>query len=266
MQRKTVLFHNKLVYYNISGSGEAILIIHGFGANAQIWENVLPMLDADYLYIVPELPGSGFSEVVSPVSIHYMAELMQVILFAEQKNACVILGHSMGGYIALQFAEMFPDIVQGIGLIHSHAYADDEAKKISRYKSAEFIERNGSSIFLDEFVPKMFAESTSKDVVNYHRKLIDNTPTEGLAADLQAMATRQDKSNLLSRFQKPVLFMMGAKDTIMPLEFLLKQAPLPKIAQVEILNNSGHMSMIEQPEACAAAINSFIDFCKTKNQ
>lgn len=248
-------------YYSLHGKGKCLILIHGYGAAGYIWDSIIPLIDKQWCVLIPELPGSGVSHVQPNASIEDFADILHVILQKENILQCVIIGHSMGGYIAMQFAKKYESMLLGIGLLHSHVFADDAEKKASRNKSAEFIIQHGAEIYLKEFTPKLFSKNSDRKFIETHLQRIASTPVNGLTTHLKAMANREDTSDVLRNLNIPVFFGIGEEDAIMPKEVLLKQTSIAAVSQVDLFNNSGHMSMLEQPEELAKAINTFLNFC-----
>ena len=133
MQKK---FHYKKtqIVYKTSGEGLPVILLHGFGEDATIWDKQVSYLKDHCQLITPDLPGSGLSsfddaDAENSDSIEYYADMIEALLKYEDINSCILLGHSMGGYITLAFAEKYPEKLRGFGLIHSTAFADTEEKK-----------------------------------------------------------------------------------------------------------------------------------------
>jgi len=120
------------LYYQISGVGPSVLLLHGFPATGSLWSEVIPFLAVDFQVIVPDIPGAGNStfSINDTLSMQILAKGIHNILIREQISEVIIAGHSMGGYIALAFADMYPSMVKGISLVHSTAYSDSDEKKI----------------------------------------------------------------------------------------------------------------------------------------
>ena len=135
------------------GKGKPVVLIHGFGEDGNIWDKQVAFLKDHFRLIIPDLPGSGRSALIPDMSIEGMAEAMHSMLMNEGISACVVLGHSMGGYLTLAMAEKYPDLFRSFGLIHSSAFADSEEKKAARSKSIEFIKNNGANEFLRTAIP-----------------------------------------------------------------------------------------------------------------
>ena len=141
------------VAYRKIGNGPAVILVHGFGEDGNIWKNQEEILSEKYTLILPDIPGSGgqsdlLSEKDHPVQISDYAESIKEIIDEEKLESFILIGHSMGGYIALAFAEKYPGILKALGLFHSSAFADSEEKKATRTKAIEFIHEHGSEAFL----------------------------------------------------------------------------------------------------------------------
>ena len=177
------------------------------------------------------------------------------------KNLFTLIGHSMGGYITLAFAEKYPELLNAFGLFHSTAYADDDAKKETRRKGIEFIKNNGASAFLKTTTPNLFSEKTKKENPELVEKLIDQSKdfsSESLIQYYEAMIQRPDRTSVLKSFQQPILFIIGKHDTAVPLQSSLEQCYLPSISHIHILQNSGHMGMWEEKDKATEILLNFL--------
>lgn len=249
------------IKYIKKGSGSPVMLIHGFGEDSRIWENQVPVLSENHLLIIPDIPGSGNSPMMVNGSIENYARTLKELCDKEQISELVLIGHSMGGYISLAFADLFPEIIKAFCLFHSSAYADDEEKIATRRKGMEFIRKNGSAKFLEQATPNLFSEATRKKKPGLVRETIDryaNFSEESLVQYYEAMIERPDRTHVLKTFNKPVLIIAGKYDTAVPLEKCLEQAHLGSFSYIHICNNSGHMGMLEEPRDCNDALSKFL--------
>ncbi|HVG15945.1 MAG TPA: alpha/beta hydrolase, partial [Chitinophagaceae bacterium] len=251
---QTINYRDKKLSYATSGKGMAVVLLHGFGEDATIWNQQVACLEGHYRLIIPHLPGSGSSEMVEDMSLEGIAESIHHILQQEEIKECVMIGHSMGGYIALAFAEKFPELLIGLGLFHSSAYPDSEEKKQTRKRGIEFILANGAQPFLEEATPKLYSEYSKKNqprIIDKHLEVSGSFSNEALVAYYESMMNRPDRTEVLKQNKIPILFVLGRSDTAVPLEDGLQQAHLPLISYIHILENSGHMGMVEEvDESC----------------
>ncbi|MBL0144831.1 MAG: alpha/beta hydrolase [Chitinophagaceae bacterium] len=250
-------YNSSIINYQVIGTGKPILLIHGFGEDATIWQNQIEHLKDKYQLIIPHLPGSGNSDLIDDMSIDGMAYCMKELLtFVIQKNpieeVCV-LGHSMGGYITLALAEKYPEMFSAFGLIHSSAFADNEEKKAARLKSIEFINQLGSYEFLKSTTPNLFLNKQHPQI-NALVEQGEKFSPQALIAYYHAMITRPDRTKVLKTFTKPVLFVIGEHDMAIPFAQSMQQCHLPKQPHIHILRNSAHMGMWEE----AAKVNTIL--------
>ncbi len=247
--------------YEVLGEGETLVLLHGFGEDRTVWDGVADTLQKNYKLIIPDLPGSGGSTILKKdrVLMIDFAHCLKAILDKEKIKKCTVIGHSMGGYITLAFAEKYPTSLNAFGLFSSTAIADSEEKKETRSKAISFIKENGSEAFLKTALPNQFAD------VKKSKKLIDNLlekgkhfETRALTQYYRAMIARPDRSNVLKRSAVPVLFILGESDNLIPLADAMKLTTLPQQCQVHVLKNSGHMGMLEEPKEAIKILNKFL--------
>jgi pimeloyl-ACP methyl ester carboxylesterase len=260
---KNIIYEKANINYSIYGIGKAVVLIHGFAEDSSIWNAQIEFLQNDFLLIVPDIPGSGKSDLIQKqhVQISDYAEIIKYILDQEKITTCTMLGHSMGGYITLAFAEKYSERLTALGLIHSSAYADDEAKIETRKKAITFIQQNGSQAFLKTAIPNLFydVEKSKKDIAILIEKGNNFSP-QALIQYYEAMIGRPDRTNVLKTFSKPILFIIGEHDKAVQFAHSLQQTHLPSIAYIHILRNSAHMSMREETENVNKTLAGFLQY------
>jgi pimeloyl-ACP methyl ester carboxylesterase len=252
------------LYYREEGSGLPVVLLHGFAEDGAIWNNQVDYLRAYCRVIIPDLPGSGQSPAhPSGEGVEELAGSVATLLDQLAIQQCILIGHSMGGYIALAFAEKYPDRLTALGLFHSTAYADNEEKKAGRRKSIEFIRNNGSAAFIRQSIPNLFSAYTRE----YHPDLIDGITgrysgfsADSLIAYYEAMIARPDRTAVLRQFAGPVLFIIGQADAVIPMEQVLQQCHLPAVSHIHIIENAGHQGMLEAPDRSNTILHSFLNF------
>ncbi len=247
--------------YTVHGTGSPLLLLHGFPLDGSIWDKVVPELANDYMVIVPDMPGSGESTFAGEeLSVEEMAEGVKLILDNEGINSAIIAGHSMGGYVALAFAELYPGQMKGLGLIHSFAKADTEEKKEQRRKSIELFKKGGKEAFIRQMIPVLFSPASKSRCSEEIKVLTDRallTENKSLIAFYNAMINRPDRIAILKNSEVPVLWVIGADDTIASPENLIQQTSLANVNFVYTCNGCGHMSMIESPKELTGYLISF---------
>lgn len=259
--RKEIRFGHKKLSYAIEGQGAPVVLVHGFAEDSEVWKYQRQELSRHYRLIIPDLPGAGASELTDAFSMELGADYIRQVLEQERIERTILIGHSMGGYITLAFAEKYAGMLQGFGLFHSTARPDSEEKKTTRQRSIEFIGANGSYEFLKQSIPNLFSPESRislggeiKEMIEHYRDFNPHT----LIACQRAMMQRPDRTQVLATFDKPVLFIIGKHDTAVPYEQGLKQSHLPHISYIHILEHAGHMGMWEEKEKANNALLSFL--------
>lgn len=263
MHSKEINYQNKRLHYKIGGSGTPVVLLHGFAEDHQTWKYQFHELKKDFKIIAPDLPGSGVSEALDTenLSIEDLAKAIDAIIEVENIQQFILIGHSMGGYVTLAYEHLYPKKTKGIGLFHATCYADSEIKIQNRKKSIEFIKNNGSDAFLKAIIPDLYFNN-SKVFINIenHLSIANNISSTILIQYYQAMISRHNHEQLIRKINKPVLFIGGRNDKLIPVEQTIKESCLPDCASVTILKNSGHMGMIEEHQKSNEILNQFIHF------
>jgi pimeloyl-ACP methyl ester carboxylesterase len=261
MDNKTLVFEGSVVCYKIFGSGRPVVLLHGFGEDGTVWDEQVSFLKGSFQLIVPDLPGSGESEILKKenIQISDYAEVIKEILSAENITTAVMIGHSMGGYISLAFAKKYPEQLSALGLFHSGAYADDVEKIATRKKGIQFIEANGSRAFLKTSIPGLFYDTEkSKSPLNVLIEKGSRFLPAALIQYYHAMIARPDTTELLKEFSKPVLFIIGEHDGAIPFAHSLQQSHIPAHSHIHILRNSAHMGMWEETGKANTILAQFL--------
>ncbi len=258
---KSINFNNSNIQYAIHGAGTPVMLIHGFGEDSSIWNEQIAFLKNDFQLIVPDLPGSGASAILRQenAGISDYAEVIAAILAEEKISSITMIGHSMGGYISLAFAEKYPEQLNALGLFHSGAYADDEEKKETRKKAIAFIEQNGSYAFLKTSTSGLLfdPEKSKADIDQLIGKGNAFSP-EALIQFYRAMIARPDRTSVLKTFPRPVLLIIGEYDKAIPFKHSMQQSHLPAISHIHILRSSAHMGMLEETAKANKILAEFL--------
>lgn len=259
--------HNNVnISYTTFGDGLTVVLLHGLPLDGAIWNKQIDFLKRHCRLIVPDIPGSGKSyfekDTPEATTIEFYASCVHALLEHERVNDCIMLGHSMGGYITLAFAERYPEMLKGFGLIHSTAFADSAEKKQNRLRAIAMIEEYGSYAFIKNTTPNLFGsrfKTQHPEMINALIEKGQNLPNKVLQDYYRAMITRPDRTKVLKNSKVPVLFIMGTEDTAAPLGDVMTQVHLPRIAYVQILKQTGHMGMWESPEDMNRTLLNFIE-------
>jgi pimeloyl-ACP methyl ester carboxylesterase len=227
-----------------------------------MWKTLIPILNNKYKILVIDLPGHGKSSDLDTIdTIENIAEILFLVLSTERINKTVLVGHSLGGYVALEMAKIEPDKITAIVLLHSTAMADSDIKKKERDRVIKVLEMN-AGVFIREAIPNLFAESTrdkfKKEIDDLTKLALENN-SRGLISTTRAMRDRDNKLNWIKNNSIPVHFIIGAKDPIIPMEMYTSQIFIHKNVSHYIAENAGHMGLIESPEEISKNIYEFIE-------
>lgn len=239
--------------YERLGRGAPLVLIHGFPLDHSIWNEVTPLLSSDFDLILPDLRGFGESDAVD--TAYTMADLaddIAALLDHLGLESAFLAGHSMGGYVALAFADAYPQRVRGLALIASQAAADPPERKTGRYAQAQQIAENG----IGEIVAGMPVKlSADERVQKFVHDLMRKQKPAGYIGSLKAMAERANTLSVLEKGSFPVLVVHGGADGLIPLQTEI-QVKVPRARTVE-LPGVGHMPMMESPQEVANALKSW---------
>ena len=241
---------------------KVVVLIHGYLENMLVWEEFVPLLYKELRVITLDIPGHGISEVKGEIhSMDYLADTLALALDKLGIASATVVGHSMGGYMALAFAERHPERLDGLVLLHSTPYADSEEKRKNRQREISLI-KSGKKELLAHTAPEAgFAVENRKRFrteIEDLQQTIYLTEDAGIVALLNGMIERKAQSEMLHALGKPILFVLGRKDGYIVAEVVEKMVAEHPEAKVVWLENSGHMGFIEEPQACAKALLEFV--------
>lgn len=259
MQKTTL--RKKTVAYSEEGNGKVIVFLHGFTESSAIWKNYSRQLSAMYRVICIDLPGHGKSSRIGNVhTMEMMAEAVYGTLKKAGVSKCVMIGHSMGGYVTLAFARKYPSMLKGFGLFHSHCYADSPQDARNRELTIELVNMDKLG-FVAQFIPGLFPVQVQKKFASEITKLTQKAARmekESVIAALEGMKIRSDHTAFLKETTLPVLFILGLLDPKAPVDRFWEMISLPEKSHVLLLKTCGHMGFIEAPDECLGAIRGFV--------
>jgi pimeloyl-ACP methyl ester carboxylesterase len=264
--KKAIQYKNKLLTYFVHGEGTPVILLHGFAETNTVWKNQANDLPVGFKFIIPDIPGSGASELFEingeHLTIDALAESIHSILVSENIERCILLGHSLGGYVTLAFAEKYPGKLKAFGLVNSTAFPDSKERKQIRLRGIEMMQSYGGYAFVKATTPNLFSGSFKEknpQVVDELTEEGKNFETKNLQEYAYAAMGRKDKTEVLKKSNVPVLFVIGTEDVAAPLKDLLKQVHLPEVSYIHILKDTGHMSMLETPEKLNRILKNFVN-------
>lgn len=250
------------LHYSETGRGLPVVLLHGFPLNGGLWRAQQKSLSDRYRVLTPDLRGHGASP--APPGVYEMATLardMLALLDSLQIEKAAILGHSMGGYAALAAWNLAPERFLALGLITSHAWADTDEGRQGRLMLAQKVAAEGSQAAASAMMPRLFAPGRAEGdpVVEQVRQMILETSRAAIIGSLNGMAVRPDMAALLKTISVPVLILAGEIDQIIPRSRSEEMAALLPNRTMAVIENAGHLPMLEQPAATTAAIRSFLE-------
>lgn len=247
--------------YRELGTGPVVILLHGFPMNQQVWAEFGEKLSESLQVVTVDLPGFGKSPAL-PRGFTLEDVSGEMLSFIRERKypRPVVVGHSLGGYVGLAMAESGQDLLGGLCLFHSTAVEDSEEKKQSRNKTLEFIARQGVQAFTSNFVGQLYADPQHSSITKV-KNIAVQSREETVTGYTLAMRDRKDRRQVLRSFHKPILFLAGEKDQVIPASSILEQASLNEQAHAVILPDVAHMGMFESETTSLRHIADFVRNC-----
>ena len=244
------------LFYERRGHGTPLVLIHGYPLDHTIWGLIVPLLENDFELILPDLRGFGESGLSgNDYRLTDLAADMVAVLDDLKIEKAAIVGHSMGGYLALAFAHAYPKRMSGLGLVSSQALADPPDRKAARYQEAEHALVHGVKDIADSISVKLTGNIPLQASL---KELILRQRPEGLAGALRAMAERPDSTPFLREFDFPVVIIHGLADGMIPIERARAVRAAVKTGTLTEIEGAGHMPMMEAPVQTAEALKTLL--------
>lgn len=258
-------YKNLNLHYSDQGSGEPLVLLHGFLEEKGMWKDVAAAFEKTHRVICMDLLGHGKTENLGYIhSMETQAEMLKFLLDDLGIEKCYLIGHSMGGYVALAFADLYRNSVMGVCLMNSTAMADDAEKKINRDRGIVAVKQNHKT-FMRIAIPGLFSEenqSIFSDEIEEITKEALNMSQQGIIASLEGMKIREDRSHLLDQNDFPILMIIGEKDPALDFNSLIEQAKKGRVQSV--IFEDGHMSHIENKNELIEVLSKWLSPRTTK--
>jgi pimeloyl-ACP methyl ester carboxylesterase len=244
------------------GKGDAIVLIHGFPLTREIWDQQAAELSKRSLVIRPDLRGMGRSSVPDgPYLMETLAGDVAAVLDAMGIERAALVGHSLGGYVAMAFCRMYTERVTKLALVCSRLAADSQEMAKNRAELADRTERDGRiDPIVDAYLPRLFASETLQNrapAVDRAREIASRIDPRGGAAMLRGMAQRVDSYDIAEELSMPVLIVAGGGDQVVPPAEAEEMRRAFPYAALKTLGRSGHLPMLEEPGALAEILCEF---------
>ncbi len=241
-----------------AGSGDAIVLLHGFPFTHKLWENQIGALARRHFVIAPDLRGAGDSSVTpGPYLMEMLAgDVAAVLDELGVANACIV-GHSLGGYIALAFFRMFAERVSKLALVCTTFESDSTPRAQERYELAESAENQGMTAVIDAYLPKLLAAECDAGVREKAMSIMMHNDPKGAAEMLRGMAQRVASDDLIEELKIPVLLVAGGRDLLAPVAQARAVAHQLPSGALAVCERSAHLPMLEEAEVLAAILREF---------
>lgn len=248
------------LYYEASGQGPPLMFVHGFPLSGRMWQPTVERISAAYRCIVPDLRGHDRSSATPTADMARYADDLAAVLDADgERRPVVLVGLSMGGYIAFEFFRRHRQRISALVLADTRAGADTQEARTKREETAQAVEKGGSRVVADAMVDKLFAPGAAASLRNEWHEIMSRTQPMGVAAALRAMAARPDSTPTLSKIDCPVLIVVGEHDTITPPDVHREMHAAITGSRLESIADAGHLSPLEKPDRFAAALTAFLN-------
>ncbi|MGI9530820.1 alpha/beta fold hydrolase [Lutimonas sp.] len=254
-----LLYKNANIHYSDQGKGPVLLFLHGFLEDLTMWNNIVKSFHNSHRTLSVDLLGHGNTDSIGYIhSMEDQARMLKFLLEELKILHCVVIGHSMGGYIALAFADLFPEMMRGLCLMNSTSYEDSEEKKHNRDRGIKAVKSNHKT-FIRVAIPSLFSEKNRTIFTDDIRQVTDTAlqmSKQGIIAALEGMKIREDRSHLLKKANYPILMIIGKEDPALAFQSLLKQTENTKVHRV--IFEDGHMSHIENEADLIQEFRNFL--------
>lgn len=255
---KQIRYKNTAISFSDTGKGTAVVLLHGFLENKTMWKELTSILSHKNRVIAIDLLGHGATECLGYIhSMEDNAKIVKAVLSHLRIRKAILVGHSMGGYVALAFAELFPTSVKGLVLLNSTSKEDSTERKHNRDRAIKAVKQNYVN-FVRLSIANLFSENNrerlEKEIENVKLEAL-KTPLQGIVASLEGMKIRNDREFILHESEFSKLLILGEKDGVL----IYKD----NLSQIENTNTElitfpdGHMSHIENKEKLGKVLLEF---------
>jgi pimeloyl-ACP methyl ester carboxylesterase len=256
---KQIIYKNTKISFTDDGKGTVVVLLHGFLENKTMWDKYVSALSKNHRVITIDLLGHGETECLGYVhTMEDQADMIFAVLISLRIRKIVLIGHSMGGYVALAFAELYPDYVKGLFLLNSSSRADSDERKINRDRAIKAVKQNHTN-FVRISITNLFSEDNrevlAKEIEKVKLQAL-KTPLQGIVASLEGMKIRKDREVLLHFAPYPIQLVLGKKDGVLIYDDTVDQIEGTKVELTTFPD--GHMSHIENEKELKIVLLEFL--------
>ena len=256
---KTAIYKNTTISFIDQGKGKAVVLLHGFLENKSMWNDYILEISKKNRVITIDLLGHGATECLGYVhSMEDNADVVQAVLQELKIRKSVLIGHSMGGYVALAFAEFYPENVKGIVLLNSTSRADSDERKTNRDRAIKAVKQNYTA-FVRMSIANLFSQKNRTilidEIENVKTEAL-KTPLQGIVASLEGIKIRKDREVILHFAAYPILLVLGKEDPVLNYDENVTQIENTTVKLHTFTD--GHMSTIENKEELMLVLLEFL--------
>jgi pimeloyl-ACP methyl ester carboxylesterase len=251
------------IHYTDIGEGQVVVLIHGYLETSEVLSSFTNKLSEKFRVIAVDLPGHGKSENTEKVlTMELMASVIAKLVQNLNIKKIFLTGHSLGGYVTLAFVDMYPELLSGYCLLHSHPFSDDKGKVEKRNIEIGIVEKGKKDWFIPENISKLYATSNIRkfgEALKHSTEVALKVPDETIVAVLKGMILRSSRVTVMESGKVPLLWILGASDNLINCEEVQSKVKMPANAEIVVLKNSGHMGFIEEEERSVEIIYEYVN-------
>ncbi|MFC5047815.1 alpha/beta fold hydrolase [Aquimarina hainanensis] len=247
------------INYDTRGEGEAIVFLHGFLENSSMWNQITPHFINKYQCITIDLLGHGASGCIGYIhTMEEMAKSLKAVLDVINVEKVTLIGHSMGGYVALAFIEEFPLYTDRIVLLNSTSFPDSKERKINRERAIQIV-KNNPQAYTSMAIANLFAKENRarlyQEIIKI-KEAASQTPLQGIISALEGMKIRKDRTHILSSFEGEKIMLAGKKDPVLSFEQAIEESNRCKVDLIGF--SGGHMTYLENQSKFLESMQQFL--------
>ena len=246
------------------GVGPPLVLLHGFPLSRKMWDLEVKSWSQNFRVIAPDFRGFGDSPMSEgEFSMAGCAEdVADLVVSLGIRQKIVLLGLSMGGYVAFEFVRRYPEMLCGLILVGTQPIADSDAAKQARYETAEFVRREGTAALAERLIPRFLGKTTlatKRAIVETLRNLIESISPEAVAQACYGLASRRDSRSLLADIKLPTLIVAGSEDSVVPsAQAEIMQSEI-RASSLVVVEECGHIINLEQPKMLDRVVSNFLN-------
>ncbi len=258
----TIRTSDAQLFYEVSGDGPSVVLLHPFPLNHNFWAAVAAQLSSRYRLIIPDLRAHGASELGDgPATMQKLADDLSRICREEKPGKATFVGVSIGGYLLFEFWRRHREQVSALVLANTRAGAETLESRAARLQAADRVLREGTAGFIGEMLAKLLSPVTRTnrpDIVDAARKMMQAMSPEDVAGVQRGMAERPDSVTTLAAVDVPTLIIAGEDDSIPRSEFELMRQKIMG-SELRVISRAGHYAALEKPEEFGGLLRGFFD-------